>query len=294
MVRIFALAICDKAHRLSCDGVVRLNRRMQVRQLLAIGLCVVGVWAPAGCRAPLPPRDRAIERAVAYLKANEMRLEPSVLLLADYLRRRYRRDDLALLVRHLKPPRAEDDELPVQQEAFYRLFDGRWRWPQKRLKQITFAVDRLSVEAIYCDQWGTPPDFSKRVREHVLAGGYAATHAVLAMQWAVENGCVARKDAERLLENLMPKLVQVVEEDGEFTDKAIEMIGILGYLGRGDVIKPEWLQAVLDGQREDGGWAKQAALPESNGHTTMVALWCLLEAKHGDFPAVSWIPRVRK
>ena len=54
---------------------------------------------------------------------------------------------------------------------------------------VKILTDQLLACALYCDRLGLPPEFAATLDKGVKAGGYAATHVLLAWIWLHDNGC---------------------------------------------------------------------------------------------------------
>ena len=112
-------------------------------------------------------------------------------------------------------------------------------------------------------------------------GGYASTHAVLASVWLQENGCEV--DARRLAvsrDEAVRKLVELLDGATAPTDLRAEALAMLNYAGQPALAGARHVAALLDVQRDDGGWALAVDRDASHPHTTALALWVLLEARH--------------
>ena len=123
--------------------------------------------------------------------------------------------------------------------------------------------------------------------------GYVAAHMALSWQWMRELGCA---EALQSLENaegyLSDILVEIVEDQGFITDLAIEAMAILFYIGHGDRVEDEWIEAVANTQLPNGAWDRQAGTdnPEQpKCHPTVLALWVLLEDALPDADDIPWV-----
>ena len=66
---------------------------------------------------------------------------------------------------------------------------------------------------------------------------------------------------------------------------------MLYYSGMSHHIKPQWIDRIVEAQRDDGGWFRTIKNTKTNGATTVLALWVLMEALHNETKAVSMMFR---
>ena len=63
----------------------------------------------------------------------------------------------------------------------------------------------------------------------------------------------------------------------EFDDLSIEAVAILQYAGYHYLIREKWIMGIIGAQTNDGGWLWNSTHKETNTHTSVLALWALLE-----------------
>lgn len=238
----------------------------------------------------------AIDRAVRALAA-EQSLDPILAIILDSVRRRF---DLAGI-----PPQTAyvdaaqqaarangtvmrtGDKLADMLAVFRRLMDPGARATVADIDALHFPIDQVTSAALHCQTVPLPADFFLTLDEMVELGGYAMTHAIIASQWLLENGCVpAETIAVRRPQHVAALLRQIEKEEGQLTDRRVEALATLFYIGAGDRARPEWLEFVLQRQLPDGHWPGYADQPQTPiAHTTLMALWMLLEAQSADRPS---------
>ena len=162
-------------------------------------------------------------------------------------------------------------------DAFERIIDARARRPST-LAPAMNPIDQFTVVALYCDQVPPGADYMERMARLADEGGYALTHAALAIGWLEENRCDAPPAALR--ERIVKAMAAGVVADDRLDDIEIESAAFLYYLGRGDLVPRRFSASLLEAQNADGGWPE--FWPDTQGrgshwHPTLLALWVLLE-----------------
>lgn len=228
--------------------------------------------------APDVDADRlaAIEESLAsggvYAKGHLGEADPASLVFFDYLSRNWAVPGLSE-ARTL----AEAMPLPTEGEAaqLSRLID-----PDAPVPAIPTGEDaNPMVAALNCDKVPLASDFASRLADQVRQGdAYNLSHAAYSIVWLGERGCKApdlTPITTGLVERLQAELAKVMEAGSVVEhDSLLLSVGLI-YLGRGDLVPPEWFDAVIDAQRLDGGWEEVAGDDQSSWHTTGVALWTL-------------------
>ena len=159
---------------------------------------------------------------------------------------------------------------------------------------VKILTDQLLACALYCDRLGLPPDFAETLDKGVKAGGYAATHVLLAWIWLHDNGC---KLAVRngFVEDMFRAVARILEDRPTIVnDLKLEAAAFLCMARQGNRVDPRFFRHVVSIQRADGGWGKldtpdPANPDESSWHSTTLALLLLL---HVEFPGAQKPGRV--
>jgi hypothetical protein len=152
------------------------------------------------------------------------------------------------------------------------------------LDHVVIPTDRVLATALYCDRLGLPPEFAEVLEEGVKAGGYAATHVLLAWVWLRDNRCqLAVRDG--FVEDLCRANVAILEDQPTLlNDLKLEAAAFLCMAREGKRVDPRFVRHVVSVQRADGGWGKRdtpnpANPDESSWHSTILALLLLLHVK---------------
>lgn len=128
-----------------------------------------------------------------------------------------------------------------------------------------------------------------------MRGSYYLTHSVIALQWAIEQGCVSEAEVSGLKAQQEAKLLELIGialADHPVTDIFLEALATLYYGGHASAVRPEWIKLTLDSQLEDGSFPSEAGSAE-RWHSTVLAMWALLAQSRPDAPPVTMIPPAR-
>jgi hypothetical protein len=289
---------------------LRPSRRIGVLVLtgaLAAGVVRAGE-TPGEGRAPTPAAsaraavDRfsarllaAREEALGYFAAHVDAPDPSWLSLFGYLHRRF---GVRVALRsgaglhELRDGIARPDVYAI----YRRIDDPGARVEKAAIAALPTAIDRITASALHCDRIALPADWLDILRKASRAGLYALTHAVLASEWTVENGCLERDDVRTLgeeqvllLEKLIDGRAALAASQEAATDLWIEAMVMLDYAGAGARIRRPWVEDLLTLQRDDGGWPRHPRAVRSDPHATALALWLVLAQLDPAAPHIRWI-----
>ena len=213
--------------------------------------------------------------------------EPYALLFLDIMHRRFRVPQFADALKRYDEVLAERPHEAPRLRVLRRMADANNPLEPDDFAHVQVHTDRILVSALYCDRLGLPPDFAEALGKGVRAGGYHATHALLAWVWVQDNRCqLAVPDG--FVED-MYRAVAAILDDGPavVNDLKLEAASFLCLARQGKRVNPGFVQQVVSIQRADGGWGKPdkidlAKPDESSWHSTILALLLLL---HVTFPA---------
>ena len=284
-----------------CRKRVRGQCQRILGWVLATGMLAHGVAACHRTGRAVP--QQAIDRAVGFLADRQNALDPVVAMLLEFVRRKF---DLAQI------PSQRDyveqawrtalangtvartgDTLAALLGVFRRLIDPSARATVADIEALRMPIDQITAMALHCDTVPLPADYLKTLDEMVHLGGYALTHAVLAGEWAIENGCIVPTAfAEPRARSAAALVAQVEKERDLLTDRRMEAMVMLFFMGEGRQVPDEWIALVLRKQLGTGAWPAHSNQPTvPNDHTTVLGLWLLLEAQHeGMIAPVPMVP----
>jgi len=244
-----------------------------------------------------PPVSAAIARGEAFLQGRGAHIDPMMTLILEFVGRRYGIPWMQAAADPLRTPApvtpcttAGGCAEPPSLYAFRRLLDPSADIQSYQLPS-TNTLDAFTVLALHCAAHDLPADYPQRVEQRLDPNGpdYDPPHAALALQWALEQGCLDQTAGpiRALRTHAIEQLLAVA--GGVPRDQPIVALAMLDYLGERQCISAGWIDALTQAQRDDGGWGDGAGQP-SNDHTTTLALWVLL-AQVRPPGAVAWIPQ---
>jgi len=149
------------------------------------------------------------------------------------------------------------------------------------LKRLKYALDRITLPALYCDRLALPSDYLMVLEEGVRQGGYHLTHVLLAWIWIQENGCEPELP-DGFTEDLYLANAALINTDPTVTDLELEAAAFLCLAGQSELIDDSFLELVIASQDLDGGWGSG-----NRWHTTILSLLYLL---HVEFPSDVYPP----
>jgi hypothetical protein len=180
---------------------------------------------------------------------------------------------------------ARPKEAPVLR-VLRRLLDANNPLQPDDWDHVLIHTDRVLATALYCDRLGLPPSYAEVLERGVKAGGYHATHVLLAWIWLNDNRCqLTVRDG--FVEELYASVAKILEDQPTVVnDLKLEAAAFLCMARQGRRVDPRFVRHVVSIQRADGGWGKlDTPNPdnpdESSWHSTTLALLLLL---HVEFP----------
>jgi hypothetical protein len=249
---------------------------------------------PTPLLAPQARLDEAIGDAIAWLsRALDSEWPADVAALLGFMGRAFDAPGLdALAQKALATADAEAAATQGLTRPFYRLLDPNVRPTDAELLAVPGLTGAVTAQALHCDWLPLAPAFWSALDRLAADGGYGLTHAMLASVWIEENACKA--DPARLVQlraDGSRRLVELLDRGRGPTDLQVEALAMLFYAGQRASVQPRHVDALLALRRADGGWALDGDRSASHPHTTALALWVLLEARHPQRPRVAMVPR---
>lgn len=209
---------------------------------------------------------KAITNALANIKRKGDNVMPMMVPTLDHLIKTYKID-----LNIDKQKKSIIAGAKGNEAVFMRSFDNNLKAPESQIKAMT-GIDKITATALYCDCYGLPDDFFSNLNDMAYSAEYGLTHAVLALSIIEQRKCkydtAAFSTAKITLTPLLEKLIRIKKPT---SDIGIEAVVMLYISGNGNRVKNEWIEDIINAQQADGGW-------ESSDHTTVLALWALLEA----------------
>ena len=269
-------------------GTATLRGRLLLVLVLACPTVAAAATPDASLRA-------ARDRAVRYFAEQVVAADPSWLAIFGYLHRRFGLEVRLAGGADLHTLR-DGIARPEVAAIYRRIDDPDARVDKAAIAALPTAIDRITASALHCDRIALPGDWVAILGKASRAGAYALTHAVLATEWTVENGCLPRGDVAalhaeqvRLLEQLVDQRAALAGRFESASDLWIEAMAMLAYSDASARIRPEWIADLLALQRPDGGWPRHPRATRSDPHATALALWVVLERLQPQAPPIRWI-----
>ena len=249
------------------------------------------------------PLTSAAGRGESHLRQHADQIDPAMLLILDFLARRFDSGWMQAAAARVRTPSSATPcgageagcESASARLSIRRLVDPSIRVTAADIASLAAAggskVDGFTFAALHCSTVPLAEDYPQRIAHWLDPAGedYDPPHAALALQWALERDCLdaSEEPVARVRALAIEQLARFA--DGIPRDQPIEAVAMLGYLGARDRVERRWLDAIVAAQHEDGGWGDQPD-EASNDHTTILALWVLLEQTRPVHPG-PWIPR---
>lgn len=167
----------------------------------------------------------------------------------------------------------------TQLRSWRRSYDPAYRISVADYGQLA-GFDAVTFAGVYCHQFPLDDGFIQALTALAPQGGYATTHVLLALLWAIDNNCVMPESYDsQLLSDVVADVYAIAHDSGSdtMTDLRIEAMAFLAAVGRHDLIQATWVDQVLDAQLASGGWKGRAEHEAASHHTTGLALWLLLQ-----------------
>jgi len=218
---------------------------------------------------------------VNAIKFFEQSQEPEVMLWLDVMHRRFGIESFANSLQRFDQLLYLYSGNPSELRMFRRIADYNNSVHADDLKRVKFALDRITLPALYCDRLDLPSDYLMVLEEGVSRGGYRLTHVLLAWIWIQENGCELELP-DGFIEDMYHANAALINTDSVVTDLELEAAAFLCLAGQSELIDDSFLERVIASQDVDGGWGSSR-----RWHTTILGLLYLL---HVEFPSDTYPP----
>jgi len=172
---------------------------------------------------------------------------------------------------------------------YYRLVNKDFTISEEALKNgFNNLTNEITLKSLYCGDYPVEANFLEILRSEADKDGYNLTHSLLALQWLKENDCIDSEKNKKTEEYFIRKSIELINSAKEFDDLTIEAIAFVQYAGYHGLISEKWIQKIIALQQKDGGWKWSSKHGKTSEHTSVVALWVLLEWLYPG-KTISWI-----
>lgn len=226
--------------------------------------------------------QKSIIKAQEYLKSYIGRVGIEQRLFLDYLQRKFNLDPSLSATQN--PFQVREDPQTYPQEVN---FLTRISYPDKIVTVAPRSiVDGPALTNIYsanCDHMALPTNFWPTMEQNYQAGGYSMTHVALALAFMKDNGCQIPPSHADLKPKVIEAMTKLAGTPSTSADLRYEAIAFLGLSDAADHIENKWIEAIATDQKPGGSWVDGNDVQNSD-HTTILALWALLEYTHPNMP----------
>jgi len=236
----------------------------------------------------LTPSNRTIQEAIgnatSYL---DTLTEPYAMLMLNVIYRRFGitefADSLQIYDQALASSSGTDASLL---RVFRRIASYDNLLQVGDMMAVTAETDKITVPALYCDQFGLYDDYPELLAQAANGEDYILTHALLATIWMQENNYQPKLPAS-FLEALYQDTADLIGNDPVVTDLELEAATFLYLADKGSMVDNVFIQNVVEAQNVDGGWCDPEFSLDSNWHSSVLALLLLLHVQN---PAGAYSP----
>ena len=226
--------------------------------------------------------DHSIKRGVAFLNSSKDQENLIMILpLIELLNKNFN-----IGITHKK---TNMDSLLMEKYAYFliglnRVFDTTAHVPPDLLEPYQDdLINYFMFKSFNCDVFLPDTFLVQKLKEGLLIGGYDLTHALISMHWlkqfdCLEENAILEKEIKELQETFWNKL-PVMAKTEKNPDLRYESIAIALHTNKKINLSDE-VQSILREQEKGGSWYNQGLSDASREHTTILALWALLEWRY--------------
>jgi hypothetical protein len=223
----------------------------------------------------------AVANAIDFIHRTR---EPYGLLFLDVMHRRFGVPQFADALKRFDEVLAERPQGAPLLRVLRRIADANNPLQPDDWDHVKIPGDRILVSALYCDRLGLPPSFAETLGAAVRAGGYHATHALLAWVWVQDNRCKLAVPDGFVDEMYRAVGAILADKPTMVNDLKLEAAAFLCLARQGARVDPGFVRHIVSIQNADGGWGRpdnpSVDKPdESSWHSTILALLLLLHVK---------------
>lgn len=233
----------------------------------------------------LSKEEKAILRAETYVADSIHITDTSERIFFSYLQRKY---DLGNKIGVSGPPMDLHEDPRTYPEHLH--FLARVAYPDRivntgpKQSELDDPIKITNIYSANCDHLTLPPNFWPSMEKSIQDGSYYLTHVALAFEFMKDNGCALHPTAQDMSNRVNEGMVKLADDPGTVADLRYEAVAFLLMRGEDDLVKPEWINQIVEEQREDGGWTEKVGGSKNSPHATLLAMWSLLEYSRPNTP----------
>jgi len=238
-------------------------------------------------------KDLAIVKTINYIKSKKDNFELSTGLFLNYLNRKFPQEKLPKFDDIYGGLNVFENDEYEKQRLYQRLVNPTAKISTSVLNDYTKNnpvedLQYIMLAGMYCDQIPLTDLYWEKIKAQNALNGYFLTHAMLSLHFMECNECKASDELSEIKQTQIIQLQKLIETTA-IADLKYEAIAILKLVASQTKIKQEWIDEIIENQYENGGWSANLGKQTPNDHTTLLALWVLLESKNSKAEPVCMI-----
>lgn len=233
---------------------------------------------PAGQRSITgTPAEQSAQKAQYYLIDSITLVRPIERLFLDYLQRKFELDKR--LGTNGPPFDLSEDPRTYPEEIHYL---ARIGYPDRLVKipPGDRFDDPASITNVYssnCDHLQLTDNYWQAVKQSIDRGGYYITHVSLALAFMKDNNCALSAEMTQIEDIVIEGMKKLADDPSTAADLRYEAIAFLLHSDHDELVQDKWIDQIIAEQNKDGGWSLEAGDNKSDSHSTVLAVWALLE-----------------
>jgi len=225
--------------------------------------------------------ESAINKTKEYFNNNQPKSH-QILIFLNYLERAYdikfKFDTKKLLQ---EPPIFDDEKEDIQ--FFYRSFNKNYK-PNLSTLDLKEDYLKMMVWSIYSDRIKLSKQYEFILNQFSKKEDKYLTHAAISLGWLIEQKQTQQLNSFQAIRDIqIQRLQNLIDKEKYIGDTGFEALVSLIMLGESSKIDNQCIAAICSAQLSDGGFQYHGSETNvvSNQHTTMLALWVMLDFENG-------------
>jgi len=255
-----------------------------------LSLVVLGNFT---CKKQYKVKDLVIDKTVRYIEEKGTDFELSTGLFLNYLTQKFPQERIPQFEGIYGSLDVFENEAYAKQQLYQRLVNPNYRISVSALVNYTKNnptedLQYVMLAGMYCDQIPLTDLYWEKIKAQNALGGYFLTHAILSLHFLSCNQCEVSNKLSKIKKEQALQLQKLIETTS-IIDLKYEAIAILKLVAPQTRIKEEWVTQIIENQYKNGAWSANPGRQAPNDHTTLLALWVLLESKYPKVKSVCMV-----